>query len=330
MKRKTAIALPSTAAFMLACGGIALPAPETTLAAVATVLPFAPGAVPAQLDGQQILETKCVSCHDLGGVDALRASADAGAIREVVLNMLAYGAELTNAEVDTLVAYLAAGGQSEAPVVDASAGADLVNAQCTTCHDLTGIEPGLYAADEWRETVSRMMGYGLVLSEDEFETVVAYLGSTPEVDAESEAPAVDVAAAADLVNTRCTTCHDLTGIEPGFFTADEWRETVSRMMGYGVVLTEEEFETIVTYLGSTPEAEAEGGAADFDAAAAEDLLNTACTTCHDLSAITSAPGAFTEDDFRETIFRMLGYGLFLEDDQIEMLVRYLTETYGAP
>ncbi len=328
MKRWIPIALP--AALLLAWGGVASPAPEATPAMGSTARPLAPGAAPFQSEGQQILETKCVSCHDLGGVDALRASSDANAIREVVLNMLAYGADLTNAEVDTLVAYLASGEPSEAPAVDAVAAADLVDARCTTCHDLTGIEPGLYTADEWRETVSRMMGYGLVLSEEEFETIVNYLGAAPEADAESEAPAVDAAAAADLINTRCTTCHDLTGIEPGFYTADEWRETVSRMMGYGVVLSEEEFETIVDYLGSTPEADAEGDAPDFDAAAAEDLLNTACTTCHDLSAITSAPGAYTEDEFRETIFRMLGYGLFLDDDQIDMLVRYLTETYGAP
>ena len=111
------------------------------------------------------------------------------------------------------------------------------------------------------------------------------------------------------------------------------------MLGYGLNLSDEEFETIVTYLGTAPDAvEAVDGDVDddgYDAAAAEMLLtfpmapDSACTTCHDLTGITSAPGTFTEADFRETIERMLGHGANLSNDEIDILVRYLTETYGV-
>lgn len=65
--------------------------------------------------------------------------------------------------------------------------------------------------------------------------------------------------------------------------------------------------------------------AAFDGAG---LLQSACTTCHDLSAITSNPGAYTEADFRDTVQRMIGYGAVISQNQVEPLVAYLVETYG--
>jgi hypothetical protein len=109
------------------------------------------------------------------------------------------------------------------------------------------------------------------------------------------------------------------------------------MMGYGLALTEDEYDTILLYLGTpagggTPAgdaAPADAGDDAYDAAAAETLLNSACTTCHDLTAITSAPpGSFTEAQYRDTIICMIGYGLSITDADVDLLVRYLTETYG--
>ncbi len=294
-----------------------------------------------------LVNASCTTCHDLTGIE--RGLYPADEWRETVNRMLGHGLNISNEEIETIVTYLgsapaaqddevAVAQDDEAPAFDEAAAANLVNASCTTCHDLTGIERGLYPADEWRETVSRMLGYGLNISDEEFETIVTYLGTSPdtaEADAAEAdaAPAFDETAAASLVNASCTTCHDLTGIERGLYPADEWRETVSRMMGYGLNISNEEFETIVTYLGTAPDAvEAVDRDVDddgYDAAAAEMLLNSACTTCHDLTGITSAPGTFTEADFRETIERMLGHGAAVSNDEIDILVRYLTETYGV-
>ena len=289
-----------------------------------------------------LVNASCTTCHDLTGIE--RGLYPADEWRETVNRMLGHGLNISNEEIETIVTYLgsapaaqddevAVAQDDEAPAFDEAAAANLVNASCTTCHDLTGIERGLYPADEWRETVNRMLGHGLNISNEEFETIVTYLGTSPEAAEPDAAPAFDEAAAANLVNASCTTCHDLTGIERGLYPADEWRETVSRMLGYGLNLSDEEFETIVTYLGTAPDAvEAVDGDVDddgYDAAAAEMLLNSACTTCHDLTGITSAPGTFTEADFRETIERMLGHGANLSNDEIDILVRYLTETYGV-
>ncbi len=282
-----------------------------------------------------LVNASCTTCHDLTGIE--RGLYPADEWRETVSRMLDYGLNISNEEFETIVTYLGTSPEAAepdaAPAFDEAAAANLVNASCTTCHDLTGIERGLYPADEWRETVSRMLDYGLNISNEEFETIVTYLGTSPEAAEPDAAPAFDEAAAANLVNASCTTCHDLTGIERGLYPADEWRETVSRMLGYGLNISNEEFETIVTYLGTAPDAvdAADGDVDDdgYDAAAAEMLLNSACTTCHDLTGITSAPGTFTEADFRETIERMLGHGAAVSNDEIDILVRYLTETYGV-
>ena len=283
-----------------------------------------------------LVNASCTTCHDLTGIE--RGLYPADEWRETVNRMLGHGLNISNEEIETIVTYLgsappaqdeevAVAEDDEAPAFDEAAAANLVNASCTTCHDLTGIERGLYPADEWRETVNRMLGYGLNISNEEFETIVTYLGTSPDTAEADAAPAFDEAAAANLVNASCTTCHDLTGIERGLYPADEWRETVNRMLGYGLNISDEEIETIVTYLGTAPDAV--DGDDGYDAAAAEVLLNSACTTCHDLTGITSAPGTYTEADFRETIERMLGHGAVLSNDEIDILVRYLTETYGA-
>ena len=123
--------------------------------------------------------------------------------------MLGHGLNISNEEIETIVTYLgsapaaqddevAVAQDDEAPAFDEAAAANLVNASCTTCHDLTGIERGLYPADEWRETVTACW-HGLNISNEEIETI-----------SRTEAPAFDEAAAANLVNASCTTCHDLT------------------------------------------------------------------------------------------------------------------------
>lgn len=303
------------------------------------------GAARQAADGAQILERSCTACHDLSGVAAFAESGEQ-ATRDLISTMVGYGATVADDELDVLVAHIlaaygpgaggqdgpGAGGQEAPAAFDEAAGMALVNAKCTTCHDGTVMgERGAFPPDQWVETVDRMMEYGLALTEDEYNLILTTLG-TPAGEspagaeaAEEEAAAFDEAAAAALVTARCTTCHDDSSFgERGAYPPEQWAETVDRMMGYGLALTEDEYDTILLYLGTPP-----GEADAFDTAAAESLLNSACTTCHDLTAITSAPpGSFTEAEYRDTIIRMMGYGLSITDADVDMLVRYLTETYG--
>ena len=90
---------------------------------------------------------------------------------------------------------------------------------------------------------------GLVLM-----VLVAACGSSPSEP--TQAPAVDTpipteAPAADgatLLETRCSTCHGVERATNLTKTADEWEQTVTRMVGNGAQLTEAEKSVLVEYL----------------------------------------------------------------------------------
>ena len=52
----------------------------------------------------------------------------------------------------------------------------------------------------------------------------------------------------DLVIRVCTVCHELTRITSKRLTKDQWNDTVDKMAARGAKASDEEFETIVTYL----------------------------------------------------------------------------------
>jgi mono/diheme cytochrome c family protein len=51
-----------------------------------------------------------------------------------------------------------------------------------------------------------------------------------------------------LVTKVCTVCHEVTRITSKKRTKEEWSDTVDKMAARGARATDEEFETIVTYL----------------------------------------------------------------------------------
>jgi hypothetical protein len=52
----------------------------------------------------------------------------------------------------------------------------------------------------------------------------------------------------DLVMKVCTVCHELTRITSKKWTKEQWNDTVDKMAARGAKASDEEFETIVTYL----------------------------------------------------------------------------------
>jgi mono/diheme cytochrome c family protein len=107
----------------------AVPARAPLFAASALVLLGAlclrPGAVAAQDDelpdgpGKKILQTACTSCHELKEVTKFKGYYAKGAWRDVVVTMVAYGAELNEKEIDVLVDYLTAALGKKSPPDDA-------------------------------------------------------------------------------------------------------------------------------------------------------------------------------------------------------------------
>lgn len=57
------------------------------------------------------------------------------------------------------------------------AGKELVMNVCTVCHELTRITSKRKTKEEWSDTVDKMATKGAKASDEEFETIVAYLAA---------------------------------------------------------------------------------------------------------------------------------------------------------
>ena len=56
---------------------------------------------------------------------------------------------------------------------------------------------------------------------------------------------------ATLLNTRCTACHNLDRVKQAKKTSEQWKQTVTRMVGKGAKLNANEQTVLVEYLTKT-------------------------------------------------------------------------------
>src|SRR5262245_60200044 len=91
-------------------------------------------------EGKKLLEERCASCHDMQPVTSLRQNA--GAWKELILKMRAYGARLNDTEVDVVTEYLtkhfgtassAAATKPDTP--EEKTAKRLIDGICSSCHD---------------------------------------------------------------------------------------------------------------------------------------------------------------------------------------------------
>jgi len=54
-----------------------------------------------------------------------------------------------------------------------------------------------------------------------------------------------------LLNERCTKCHSLDRVKTAQKTQDQWQQIVTRMVGKGANLSNDEQKTLVEYLAKT-------------------------------------------------------------------------------
>jgi cytochrome c5 len=135
----------------------------------------------------------------------------------------------------------------------AGEGRDLLAAACSQCHPLNVIRSMREGAEGWKRHVYNMVTRGAQLNAREAGMVVAYLAANfgPTTPAAS---AVQVALPGgpgkDLVEARCTVCHDLERVASAKRQKSEWPALVANMVGRGAVATPDEAQEISTYLAS--------------------------------------------------------------------------------
>lgn len=123
--------------------------------------------VAAAKTGWELVEEKCTVCHPLTTIDEARL--DWAGWEEAVGHMLDNGAELTDAEQESVLAYL---GTRDAVK---TAGAELVATECMVCHPTTTVDEAVLDWAGWEESVDHMIDNGAQLDEEQAAVIVEYL-----------------------------------------------------------------------------------------------------------------------------------------------------------
>ncbi len=130
-------------------------------------------------------------------------------------------------------------------------GRDLLATACSQCHPLNVIRSMREGAEGWKRHVYNMVTRGAQLNAREAAMVVAYLAANfgPTTQAASATPvALPGGPGKDLVEARCTACHDLERVASAKRQKAEWPALVANMVGRGAVATPEEAQAISSYL----------------------------------------------------------------------------------
>jgi cytochrome c5 len=130
-------------------------------------------------------------------------------------------------------------------------GRDLLATACAQCHNLGIIVSMREGPTGWRRHVFNMVTRGAQLTSPEAEAVIGYLatnfgpGATPVAAAPVALPA---GPGKELVESRCTACHDLERVAVAKRQRGDWPALVANMVGRGAAASPDEAKAITSYL----------------------------------------------------------------------------------
>ncbi len=133
-------------------------------------------------DGHDLVSVACSQCHYLGTIAKIRVGA--AGWRVYVNNMVLRGAQLTPAEIDKVVDYLALnlGPGTNLPLakpvtLSDGHGKELVETRCGLCHDLERVATIKRQKRDWPVIVNNMVAWGASATPDEAKTITDYLAA---------------------------------------------------------------------------------------------------------------------------------------------------------
>jgi cytochrome c5 len=139
--------------------------------------------------------------------------------------------------------------QAQGPALPQGEGRDIVATACSQCHALTPIVGMRDGEAGWRRHVRNMVLRGAQVRPSEFETVVSYLTAN---FGPASFPVGKVTLpngpGKELVENRCTTCHDLERVAGVKRSKRDWPKVVANMVERGALATPEETQSIAGYL----------------------------------------------------------------------------------
>ena len=120
-----------------------------------------------------------------------------------------------------------------------------------------------------------------------------------------------------ILNTACTSCHDLRPIETTALDGEGWTKIIEAMVEKGADVKKDDVPVLVRYLGNTygPLPDGPGKA----------ILLNICTQCHTLSRVKLRRG--DRQSWDELLSHMLNEGAPLSDEDYPVLLNYLARNF---
>ena len=138
--------------------------------------------------------------------------------------------------------------------IDLNTAAATMEKRCSRCHNLDRVAGARKDAPGWLATVNRMSALpDSGISEDDSRIIVSYLAS--QLAPKGTVAVANVEVARALVDQRCGRCHSLDRVYKTSATPEEWRATVTKMVGLAAdsagAFQPGEDEQIIAYLSAT-------------------------------------------------------------------------------
>ena len=197
-------------------------------------------------------------------------------------------------------------------------GQEVLLKKCVQCHDLRTILARPRTPPDWVRTVDRMAIKPMIgepISLEDQWTVSAYLiAITPELQVSAKEQRRQRMQASQAQNALAVLTNPDEAAAEVVVNPDE------------VVVNPDEVIVNPDEVEETAETPGEDA---YDPEAARELFEITCSLCHDLSDVDNVPPT-SEEETTELIARMIDNGLFLEEEDIKIIARYLNETYVNP
>ena len=162
---------------------------------------------------------------------------------------------ITTSAIVIVVASVIANGQampqrSVAETFPPGEGSSLVKTRCLECHGAELTIQQRLSVDGWSREIDKMRAWGARIDDTEKPVLARYLAANFPGRGDGAGATLTTEKGADVLKTRCMTCHDATLIEQQRLGADAWSREVDKMIGWGAVLTADEKLVLVEYLSS--------------------------------------------------------------------------------
>ncbi len=143
--------------------------------------------------------------------------------------------------------------QQPASALPPGDGRDIVASACTQCHPLTVILALRDGSVGWKRHVDTMVMKGAQLTPREADTLLAYLDANFGPGQRLPPPkpiALPAGPGKELVETRCTMCHDLERVTAAKRSKHEWDGVVANMLERFGLSAPDEARAISAYLAA--------------------------------------------------------------------------------